>query len=140
MITSGRRIASVIATNWTVAFHLPSIDVSNRRPPDSTAARRPRIVNSRPTMTSATHGDARCTDTSAISAEVTSSLSAVVSRNAPSRVVTPQRRASRPSNQSVAAATTNTTAAASYEPTEHERHHHRAEQNPQPGASGEHPG
>ena len=42
---------------------------------------------------------------------VTSSLSAVVSRNDPSLVVTPQRRASRPSNQSVAAASRNTIAA-----------------------------
>ena len=41
-------MASAIATNWTVAFHLPSIEVSNRCPPDSTAVRRPRIVNSRP--------------------------------------------------------------------------------------------
>ena len=38
-----------------------------------------------------------------------------MSRNAPKRVVTPQRRASRPSNQSVAAATTNTIAAVVYE-------------------------
>ena len=67
-------------------------------------------------MISATHGDTRWTDDERDSAEVTSSLSAVVSRNAPSRVVTPQRRARRPSNQSVAAATTNTIAAASYEP------------------------
>ena len=80
-------------------------------PPASTAARRPRIVNSRVMITSATHGDARWTDTSATSAVATSSLSAVVSRNEPSLVVTPQRRASRPSNQSVAAATRNTTAA-----------------------------
>ena len=68
MITSGRRIASAIATNCTVAFHLPSIEVSNRRPPAATAARSPRIVNSRPTMISATHGEARSTATSAISA------------------------------------------------------------------------
>ncbi len=65
-------------------------------------------MNSRLTITSATHGDARCTATSASSVVVTSSLSAVVSRNDPSLVVTPQRRASRPSNQSVTAAIRNT--------------------------------
>ena len=47
----------------------------------ATAARRPRIVNSRPMMISAIHGEARSTATSATSAPVTSSLSAVVSRN-----------------------------------------------------------
>ena len=59
-------------------------------------------------MISAIHGDTRWTDTRAISAVVTSSLSAVVSRNDPSRDVTPQRRARRPSTQSVAAAIRNT--------------------------------
>ena len=63
-------------------------------------------------MISAIHGDARSTATSAISAPVTSSLSAVVSRNDPSRELTPQRRASRPSNQSVADTAANTIAAA----------------------------
>ena len=69
------------------------------------------MVNSRAMMISATHGDARWTATSPTSAVVTSSLSAVVSRNEPSVVVTFQRRASRPSNQSVAAATRNRIAA-----------------------------
>ena len=67
-------------------------------------------------MTSAIHGDARSTATSATSAVVTSSLSAVVSRKAPRRVVTPQRRARRPSIQSVAAATKKTAAAAVSDP------------------------
>ena len=34
-------------------------------PPDATAARNPRIVNSRPMMISAIHGDTRSTATSA---------------------------------------------------------------------------
>ena len=67
-------------------------------------------------MISAIHGDARSTATSATSAVVTSSLSAVVSRKAPRRVVTPQRRARRPSIQSVAAATKKTAAAAVSDP------------------------
>ena len=116
MITSGRSMAIVSAANWIVAFHLPSIEVSRCAPPEATAARSPRIVNSRPMMTSAIHGEARSTATSATSAVVTSSLSAVVSRKAPRRVVTPQRRARRPSIQSVAAATKKTAAAAVSEP------------------------
>ena len=50
--------------------------------------------------------------TRAMSTPETSSLSAVVSRNEPSLLVTPQRRASRPSTQSVAAAMQNSTVAA----------------------------
>ena len=52
-------------------------------------------------MITAIHGDTRSTATSAISTPVTSSLSAVVSRNDPSFVVTSQRRARQPSTQSV---------------------------------------
>src|SRR5664279_3636154 len=63
-------------------------------------------------ITMDTHGDARVTATSATSAPVISSLSAVVSRNDPRRELTFQRRARRPSNQSVLAATRKTTAAA----------------------------
>ena len=62
-------------------------------PPAATTPRRPSTISSRPMMISATHGDARSTATSAISTPVTSSLSAVVSRNEPSLVVTSQRRA-----------------------------------------------
>ena len=116
MVTSGRSMAIVRAANWIVAFHLPSIDVSRCAPPEATAARSPRIVNSRPMMISAIHGEARSTATSATSAVVTSSLSAVVSRKAPRRVVTPHRRARRPSIQSVAAATKKTAAAAVSDP------------------------
>ena len=116
MVTSGRSMAIVSAANWTVAFHLPSIEVSRWAPPEATAARSPRIANSRPMMISAIHGEARSTATSATSAVVTSSLSAVVSRKAPRRVVTPQRRARRPSIQSVAAATKKTAAAAVSDP------------------------
>src|SRR5436305_14595054 len=60
----------------------------------------------------ASHGDTRSTDSNASSAPVIRTLSAVVSRNEPSRELTFQRRASRPSNQSVLATTTNTIAAA----------------------------
>src|SRR6202165_3006801 len=58
------------------------------------------------------HGDARATATRATSTPVIRSLSAVVSRNDPNRELTFQRRASRPSNQSVLATSTHTTAAA----------------------------
>jgi len=54
---------------------------------------------------------ARSTATSATTTPVTSSLSAVVSRNEPSVVVRFQRRARRPSHQSVAAAKANRSAA-----------------------------
>ncbi len=79
---------------------------------DATTARRPSRVNSRPMMIIAIHGDARWTLTRATRTPETSSLSAVVSRNEPSFVVTFQRRASRPSNQSVDDATRKTIAAA----------------------------
>ena len=55
--------------------------------------------------------ETRPTSSSAISTPDTSSLSAVVSRKEPSLLVTPQRRARRPSTQSVAAATQNSAAA-----------------------------
>src|SRR5437763_11915192 len=61
-------------------------------------------------IASESQGDARSTATSAISTPLTSSLSAVVSRNEPSRELTFQRRASRPSNQSVLATRTKTIA------------------------------
>src|SRR6185437_10630734 len=116
MITSGRIITRPRAANWIVAFHLPSIDGSRWLPCASTAARRPSRVNSRPMMMIANQGETRSTASSATSAPATRSLSAVVSRNEPRRVVTFQRRASRPSNQSVAAAERKTIAAAVSEP------------------------
>jgi hypothetical protein len=62
-------------------------------PSAATTPRRPMIVSSRAMMIVAIHGDTRSTATSAMSTPVTSSLSAVVSRNEPSVVVTFQRRA-----------------------------------------------
>src|SRR5947209_5528629 len=56
------------------------------------------------------HGETRPTESNASSAPVIRSLSAVVSRNEPSRELTFQRRASRPSNQSVLATRTKTIA------------------------------
>ena len=58
-------------------------------------------------MMATIHGETRPSPSSAISTPETSSLSAVVSRNDPSLVVTFQRRARRPSSQSVAAAMQN---------------------------------
>ena len=122
-----------------VAFHLPSIDVSRWRRRAATAARSPRIVNSRPMMTSATHGDARSTATSATSAVVTSSLSAVVSRKAPRRVVTPHggRGGHRPSG---GGGDEEDGRRSRVVPVEHERHDDRREQDPHAGASGEQTG
>jgi hypothetical protein len=93
----GRRIASRIAMNWIVVLSLPQIEGVITAPSTATAPRSPRITSSRPTTIAAIHGDTRSLPTSATSTPVTSSLSAVVSRNEPSVVVIPQRRASRPS-------------------------------------------
>ena len=131
-------MASAIATNCTVVLILPSIDGSMTSPADGDRAAQAQDHDSRATMISAIHGEARPTATSAISTPETSSLSAVVSRNEPSVVVTPQRRARRPSIQSVAAATTNSDAGQPVSsPREDERHDHRRQQDPHVGPSGE---
>ena len=88
-----RTIARKIATNWTFVLSFPQIDGGKTVPSAATTPRSPRINSSRPTMIAAIQAEARSTSTSAISAPVTSSLSAVVSRNEPSLVVTAHRRA-----------------------------------------------
>src|SRR5919206_1110427 len=112
MRSPGRRMASRMATNWTVVLSLPHIDGCMTAPSAATTARRPRMMSSRPTMIAAIQLDTRSAPTSAMSTPETSSLSAVVSRNEPSVVVISQRRASQPSRKSVAAATANSAAAA----------------------------
>ena len=91
-------------------------------------------------MTSAIHGDARSTATSAISAVVTSSLSAVVSRKAPSRV----RDAPAPGQAAVdpvgGRGDEEDGRRGRVGPVEDERHHHRREQDPDARAGGEQSG
>ena len=75
----------------------------------------------------------------------TSSLSAVVSRNEPSLLVTFQRRASRPSTQSVTAATANSTAAerrrvVAVVGDQDQGHDHRRQHDPQHRAGGDEAG
>ena len=108
----GRQIASRIAANWTFALSLPQIEGLSTVPSAAvTAPRRPRINSSRPTITNASHADARPVATSEIKTPDTRSLSAVVSRKLPSVVAFFQRRARRPSRKSVIAADANRIAA-----------------------------
>ena len=86
-------MASRIAKNCTFVLILPQIEGAMTRPSAATTPRRPMITSSRPMMIVAIQGETRSTATSATSTPVTSSLSAVVSRNDPSVVVTFQRRA-----------------------------------------------
>src|SRR4051794_23038723 len=105
-----------MARNWMVVLSLPRNDGAITSPSEAITPRRPISTSSRPTITATIHADARSTPSRAMSTPDTNSLSAVVSRNEPKRVVTFQRRASRPSSQSVAAAMTNSTAATASAP------------------------
>src|SRR4051812_45847561 len=97
-------MASAMARNWIVVLSLPSMLGAITSPSEAITPRRPISTSSRPMISATIHGDTRLTPSSAISTPETSSLSAVVSRNEPSLLVTFQRRASPPSTQSVAAA------------------------------------
>src|SRR5437016_3983929 len=110
--TSGRQIATKIARNWRFAFALPSRDGFTIEPSAELATPlRPNTTISRAMITKPTQADARPTATSAIRTPVTSTLSAVVSRKAPSCEVRFHRRASRPSTKSVMAASAKSPAA-----------------------------
>ncbi len=87
--------------NWAVALILPHIDGRTRPPVTATIPRSPITAISRKMMTNAAHTDTRSMAISPSSAPVTSSLSAVVSRNAPSTDSCFQRRARYPSKKSV---------------------------------------
>src|SRR4051812_29741740 len=104
-------MASAMARNWIVVLSLPSMLGAITSPSEAITPRRPISTSSRPMISATIHGEARFTPSSAISTPETSSLSAVVSRNEPSLLVTFQRRASRPSIQSVAAAMQNSAVA-----------------------------
>ena len=82
-----------MATNCAAALALPPGEGEKTVPSAAATPRRPRMAISRATIAAASHGEARPTATSAMSTTVTSSLSAVVSRNEPSLFVTFQRRA-----------------------------------------------
>src|SRR4051812_34639381 len=97
-----------MARNWTAVLVLPSSEGCMTWPPAAIAPRRPMITSSRPTMSTTIHAEARPTWTSAISTPETSSLSAVVSRNEPSVVVTAQRRGRASSREAGTPATANT--------------------------------
>src|SRR3954463_11986261 len=106
-----RRMASAMARNWIVVLSLPSMLGAITAPSEAITPRSPMRTSSRPMISATIHGETRLTPSSAISTRETSSLSAVVSRKEPSLLVTFQRRASRPSIQSVAAAAQNSAAA-----------------------------
>src|SRR5439155_10217319 len=109
---SGRQIATKIARNWRFALALPGPDGFTIEPSAELATPlRPNTTISRAMITKPTQADARPTATSAIRTPVTSTLSAVVSRKAPSCEVRFHRRASRPSTKSVMAASANSPAA-----------------------------
>ena len=77
-------------------------------------SRNAEMAISRPMMMMASQASARPSWTSRMSAAATISLSATGSRKAPKALVSPQRRASQPSSQSVIAATANTVIAVQF--------------------------
>ena len=68
-----------------LVLSLPSIDGAITSPSAAITPRRPISTSSRPTISATIQGETRSTPSSAISTPATSSLSAVVSRNEPSR-------------------------------------------------------
>ena len=75
------------------ALSLPSCEAPITRESPIATSRSPVTANSRATITSTTHALTRPCSTSAISAPMTSSLSASGSRNTPPTLVQPRRRA-----------------------------------------------